>query len=73
MAKAAAVSKAVVLLLFTRCLLLLLQLWESVTVLCFVVRFWLLSFVYLLVSCDCCVALPRGAMGFSAVCDCGIS
>ena len=22
---------------------------------------------------DCCVALPRGAMGFSAVCDCGIS
>ena len=25
------------------------------------------------VSCDCCVALPRGAMGLSAVCDCGIS
>ena len=23
--------------------------------------------------CDCCVALPRGAMGLSAVCDCGIS
>ena len=22
---------------------------------------------------DGCVALPRGAMGFSAVCDCGIS
>ena len=22
---------------------------------------------------DCCVALPRGAMGVSAVCDCGIS
>ena len=22
---------------------------------------------------DCCVALPRGAMGLSAVCDCGIS
>ena len=21
----------------------------------------------------CCVALPRGAMGLSAVCDCGIS
>ena len=27
----------------------------------------------LLVSRDCCVALPRGAMGLSAVCDCGIS
>ena len=24
-------------------------------------------------SPDCCVALPRGAMGLSAVCDCGIS
>ena len=23
-------------------------------------------------SRDCCVALPRGAMGLSAVCDCGI-
>ena len=29
-------------------------------------------FVFL-VSRDCCVALPRGAMGPSAVCDCGIS
>ena len=29
-------------------------------------------FVFL-VSWDCCVALPRGAMGLSAVCDCGIS
>ena len=29
-------------------------------------------FVFL-VSCDCCVALPGGAMGLSAVCDCGIS
>ena len=29
-------------------------------------------FVFL-VSRDCCVALPRGAMGLSAVCDCGIS
>ena len=27
----------------------------------------------LLLSCYCCVALPRGAMGLSAVCDCGIS
>ena len=26
-----------------------------------------------LVSHDCCVALPRGAMGLTAVCDCGIS
>ena len=25
------------------------------------------------VSRDCFVALPRGAMGLSAVCDCGIS
>ena len=24
-------------------------------------------------SRDCCVALPRAAMGLSAVCDCGIS
>ena len=32
----------------------------------------LLKFVFL-VSSDCCVALPRGAMGLSAVCDCGIS
>ena len=29
-------------------------------------------FVFL-VSCDYCVALPRSAMGLSAVCDCGIS
>ena len=29
-------------------------------------------FVFL-VSLDFCVALPRGAMGLSAVCDCGIS
>ena len=29
-------------------------------------------FVFL-VSRDCCVALPRGVMGLSAVCDCGIS
>ena len=33
----------------------------------------LLSLSCLLVSRDCCVALPRGAMGLSAVCDCGIS
>ena len=29
-------------------------------------------FVFL-VSRDCCVALPRGAIGLPAVCDCGIS
>ena len=29
-------------------------------------------FVFL-VSYGCCVVLPRGAMGLSAVCDCGIS
>ena len=29
-------------------------------------------FVFL-VSRDCCVSLPRGAMGLSAVCDCGIT
>ena len=27
----------------------------------------------LLVSHDCCVTLPRGAIDLSAVCDCGIS
>ena len=32
----------------------------------------LASFVFL-VSRDCCVALPRGATGLSAVCDCCIS
>ena len=26
-----------------------------------------------LMSRDCCVALPCGAVGLSAVCDCGIS
>ena len=30
------------------------------------------KFVFL-VSHDCCVALPRGVVGLSAVCDCGIS
>ena len=31
--------------------------------------------VYLMMSCDshCSVALPHGIMGWSAVCDCGIS
>ena len=35
---------------------------------CLVIVVWLfLAVPY------CCVALPRGAMGLSAVCDCGIS
>ena len=29
--------------------------------------------VALLSLSSCCVALPRGVMGLSAVCDCGIS
>ena len=34
-----------------------------------------LGFAYyvFLVSHDCCVVLPRDAMGLSAVCDCGFS
>ena len=34
---------------------------------------WLLCLFVFLVSSDGCATLPRGAMGFSAVCDCGIS
>ena len=34
---------------------------------------WLLCLVCLHVFRSCCVALPRDAMGLSAVCDCGIS
>ena len=36
---------------------------------------WLLYLNCLLMSCDCLrsVAFPHGAMGWSAVCDCGIS
>ena len=34
----------------------------------------LVAFLFVfLVSNDYCVALPRGAMGLSAVCNCGIS
>ena len=33
----------------------------------------LVALFVFLVSRDCCVALPHGAMGWSAVCDCGIS
>ena len=65
--------------------LLLLPLWESVIILCFVVRYfmsilvlqsswwgresWLLCLICLR---DGWVALLRGAMGLAAVCDCGI-
>ena len=54
--------------------------------LCFVVRYVMsiqvsfaiilvesFAFFVFLVSRDCCVALPRGGMGLSAVCDCGYS
>ena len=33
----------------------------------------LLCLVVFLVSHDCCVAIPLGAMGLSAICDCEIS
>ena len=31
---------------------------------------WLLCLGFFLVSRDCCVALPHGAMDLSEVCDC---
>ena len=63
---------------------LLLPLWDSVIVLCFVVRYFVSILVLqeraccfalfvFLVSRDRCVALPHDATGLSAVCDCGIS
>ena len=37
-------------------------------------NFWLFNNILVsLVSRDCCVALPRGAMSLSEVCDSGIS
>ena len=86
MAYTAVRPKAVVLLLLIHCLLL--PLWESVVVLCFVVRNFrsilvcnhldgeerlVFAWFVLLVSWDRFVALPRGAISLSAVCDCGIS
>ena len=88
MALAAVLSKAVVLLLLIRCLLLL-PLWDSVIVLCFASSFFV-SFLVLqssrweeragcfalfvfLVSFDCWVALPHDATSLSTVCDLGIS
>ena len=64
-------------LLLLACCLLLLSLWESVIVLSFVARYFILigkrELVVLLSLSSGCVALPRGAMGLSAVCDCAIS
>ena len=42
---------------------------------CFVIQYRAGCFVWFvfLMSRDCCVALPHGAMSLSAVCDCGIS
>ena len=62
--------------------------WYSVIVLCFVVCYFVHSsfaiilmgkgelvalFVFFPMSCDCCVNLPSGVTGLSAICDCGIS
>ena len=82
-------SKAAALLLLIHCLLLL-PLWETVIVLCFVVRNFMtilicnhldgeeragcFAFIFAFpVPCDGCVALPRGAVSLSAVCDCHLS
>ena len=88
MAYATVRSKAVVLLLLTFCLLLLL-LWEAVIVLCFGVRYFMSILVLQSSWCGregwllCLICFPGvsgwlsgsycGAMGLSAVCDCGIS
>ena len=88
MAKAAVLSKALVQLLLTCCLLLI-PLWESVivNVLLYVIlcpflfcnhldgeeRADFFAKLVFLVSRDCCVALHRVAMGLSAVCNCSIS
>ena len=85
---AAVRSRAVVLLLLTFCLLLL-PLWESVVVLCVVVRCFVsvlvlrsswwgggagcFAWFVFLVSRGGWAALPCGAAGLSGVCDCGIS
>ena len=87
MAWAVVRSRLVALLLLTCCLLLH-PLWGSAVVLCFVVRCfvsvlvlrssWLgretscFAWFVFLVPCGCCVALSRGIVGLSAVCDCGI-
>ena len=81
-------SKTMVLLLLIRCWLLL-PLWDSLIVLCFVVRYfesilvlqssrwgresWMLCFFFFLGSHGCCVALSHDATDFSSVWHCGIS
>ena len=66
-------------------LFIFLPLWDSLIVLCFLVRYFvsilvlqsrgLVALLSLssLVSRDCCVALPSGATGLFAVYDCGTS
>ena len=65
-----------ILILLIACYLLL-PLWEAKIVVCFVVRgeerAGCFAWFVFLVCRDGCVALPRGAMGFSVVCDCDIS
>ena len=66
-------------LLLIRCRLLL-PLWGSVFVPCFVVQCYVAIVlmgkrelvVLLCLSSWCLVALPHGVVGWSAVCDCGI-
>ena len=71
------------------CCCLLLPLWDSVIILCFVVSYFVsipvlnhpdvekragcFALPVFMVYRDCCVALPRGTTGLSTVCDCGIS
>ena len=67
-------GKAVALLLLIHCLMLLPPFVGAVCfVLVFVMQCWLLDFSCLPYSCQCSVALPRVAMGWSSVCVCGIS
>ena len=81
-------SNVVVLLWLIRWWLVL-PLWDSVIVLCFVVRYFVSILVLqvsqcgrragcfalfvFLVCCDCCLSLPHGVTGLYAVHDCGIS
>ena len=61
MAKAAVRSMAVVLLLLTFCLLLL-PLWESVIVLCFVVRYFMSILVFAIMVERLFLAVPWGCL-----------
>ena len=70
-------------------LLIVVPLWNSVTALCFVVRYFVSNTSYAIIligeraGCfalyvllgphDCCSALLRGATGLFTVCDCDIS